>query len=701
MPRKQANVNRKKKPTRRNLQQASAGNAKPTVRSRPAVSRLPRPLSAPIPKAALAKARLASNARLQQSKPPKVKVSAPVLRQNHHKGGGYDDWNEYIQHAHEGVRAAKEWIAGRSKPIGVDEWGVPIWSKHGHGFAETWGRHQEKLTGLQSIEHAGKRHHVESKTELGHSAQKLMRSAPAAFSTQMPAMGYSTHVGTHGKDSITVKGSDYVAVITSALADQEAGSTIITLDINPRNLGLQRLQALSSLYEQFEIDIEFVYAPAVGSDTKGGFVCYFEMDPDDSLAPGLSERLKNAYGHAGVTTGNWWTPMVVRMPKKKGKFYVDAGNEPRMTTQARFQMLVEIDGNPTTDVGVLYCTYTCHLFRSKLDSTSVGNGSYWSGRYQNGTATAALPIALSGLNPADWTTSPGSTLTPPLVTVVSTTDNRLFIPVTIQGPFLLQIFWDATTATTVTSEVANLTAISSNEYWVVTAGSGTANFLFERAYQPTTPNKVVAGDQTNTYITLHLTTLTSPNYVYVRYIALDYTSRVNQFKRLENQAEKLKSQLDALVTNVRCLETEEQKIEEPSLADEDLPDIEDCHLSASKHRRPRHAIKSRQDETLDRKEGFESLDRSLSRKRHNNSPRSNDSLSQTERKLESKERRVSLGSYDGIEELSTAQELSLLPQREADRRKGASVQRDADPIVSTPGGGRGQNVVGGKVGSTK
>lgn len=233
-------------------------------------------------------------------------------------------------------------------------------------------------------------------------ARQVMMSAPNAISMAAPQMGFSTMAGTRfGRDGITIKGCDYLGILTADSAagtgsGQAAGSYLLNLDLNPSVLGIQRITYLAAMFEMFHFEyFNIYYAPGCGADTDGSMVFYTETDPDDQLSDDLGVRIKQAFGHAGAATSSYWTPAMFKVICKGGKFYVDAGEEERLTTQAHINCLVNIASTSSPKgTGVWFCEYELALYRSRTDGPSGVGGNFWGVYVQNTTATVQIyPLA--------------------------------------------------------------------------------------------------------------------------------------------------------------------------------------------------------------------------------------------------------------------------------------------------------------------
>jgi len=218
---------------------------------------------------------------------------------------------------------------------------------------------------------------------IASAARQVMMAAPAAMSMAAPHTGFSTMTGTRSsKDGITIVGCDYLHILTADTAAgqgtaQAAGSYLLNLDLNPSVLGINRIRQLATIFEMFEFEYFIIhYAPGCGSDAGGSMVLYTETDPDDVLPTDGQARLRTAFGHAGVATSSYWAPAKFHITCKKGKFYIDAGDEERLTTQGHINCLVNIPDPTGLSAGVFFAEYKLALSRSREDA-NVGSGGNW------------------------------------------------------------------------------------------------------------------------------------------------------------------------------------------------------------------------------------------------------------------------------------------------------------------------------------
>lgn len=218
---------------------------------------------------------------------------------------------------------------------------------------------------------------------IASAARQVMMAAPAAMSMAAPHTGFSTMTGTRSsKDGITIVGCDYLHILTADTAAgqgtaQAAGSYLLNLDLNPSVLGINRIRQLATIFEMFEFEYFIIhYAPGCGSDAGGSMVLYTETDPDDVLPSDGQARLRTAFGHAGVATSSYWAPAKFHITCKKGKFYIDAGDEERLTTQGHINCLVNIPDPTGLSAGVFFAEYKLALSRSREDA-NVGSGGNW------------------------------------------------------------------------------------------------------------------------------------------------------------------------------------------------------------------------------------------------------------------------------------------------------------------------------------
>lgn len=558
-----------------------------------------------------------------------------------------------------------------------------------------------------------------AKITTGHTAEAHMKIAGAAYGTYVPQMGYSTFVGTHGSDSEMIVGSAWIKSITNSDFAGAAGTIIATYDMNPLLLNVFRLQQYAGLYEEFVIEhAEFVYAPACSSSTGGGFVAYFEMDPDDTPTSDPAQRMRNAYDHTGAVTGNWWTPAAITMPKKRGRFYVDPGAEERLTIPAKFIMMTTGEGTGTADPGTLYLKYKVAFKRSKNDTNNAARGSWWQGQAPTTSSpTAAKPFGTAIILPEDWKTSVGSTAPAPLVEP-ATTNSRIYIPSAFQGAIGVIVNMGGTVLGPPQEGThENLTAIvgivDATQTAPDTAAADAKNSAGAFWFTIDSPNVAVGGSgKTNTWMELKLSKATTIDTEPVlTLVAINWQSPSTALKRANNRIMHLKAQLDTLSNELKFIETDDQKkavlegnAVEDGLDEKGVPSATKIEpvTEARSGAVTNSLLTGNLDEAYDRKKGFERLVDIGADRKLDVSPRSQVSLRQADRVVERKVRRVSIGSYDGFESIPNAEELSLLPERRTDGQQGTRVQRDVVTPGPTPvGRGGGGHDAGRRAASNK
>jgi hypothetical protein len=206
---------------------------------------------------------------------------------------------------------------------------------------------------------------------------------------------------TSGGDTMRVTGHARLgafSVSASNTTGQEIfiGTRNFALEINPRLLGITRLNAVSPLYERYKFNSFSVhFLPSGGSTDKGSIVCYHEMDPDDDLAGGAQVRVNNAYDHE---RGHGWNFSSVDKPPSWGivsskngsmKYYVDAGAEDRLVIQSTFHIIIDVAPGQNT-AGTWWISYDCTLFQPKSDADSFGGGGFWGVSGTNGCSNGKL-----------------------------------------------------------------------------------------------------------------------------------------------------------------------------------------------------------------------------------------------------------------------------------------------------------------------
>lgn len=178
--------------------------------------------------------------------------------------------------------------------------------------------------------------------------------------------------------NLHISGKDYLTkvVLTSGAA---VGTVQKVIPLNPKNFVSTKLSTYASMYERFrftKFNIHWVVAQATSA--SGAELGFYEMDPDDALPVSSDGLIRSGYAHFGHATA-LWKPTIWAMPPQTQKtqdYFVDPGDEPRLTTQAIFNLVIEetpsVNGSAT-----LFIEYECSLFQEKWDADTINPGGLY------------------------------------------------------------------------------------------------------------------------------------------------------------------------------------------------------------------------------------------------------------------------------------------------------------------------------------
>jgi hypothetical protein len=448
-------------------------------------------------------------------------------------------------------------------------------------------------------------------------------------------------------------------------------------------------------------------------------VGYFDMDPEDNIPVGLDQRLRQAFGHKGVGTSNYWGIASWTMPTKKGKFYVDDGEEERLVLMGRFNMLVMTQSNATADTGVFWIHYKCRLSRSKIDTATVNKATFYGAAAYSDGAGLIDNSHPFGLNPGvtsnlDVFPSAGLGISWRNETDLSSSVNRMYLPIGYSGAFVMYLYNKCTSDATVTNTWSfggsNVSFVTDPvmSYYIFNSGflvsdtgaapavKGTDMFNVLQTNTPCAIDPITGAP--NTYVDIGTNeTYTQDQLVYnmIYVVPIEISPVSLNTKRLWARASKLTNELIALKQQVRMLETDEQK---EKIADgvattaedvkrmekeRDALDREPLERKDHRHRSLGPAIKSAEDEADDRKRAIEHLVGIGLGNELNVLPRAQNLVRPADQVVDPRGGWISRLSDDGFVNIQRDQELSDFKERTSDRPQAVGVPRGADRTERT------------------
>jgi hypothetical protein len=170
------------------------------------------------------------------------------------------------------------------------------------------------------------------------------------------------------KDSIIVIGQERLGSIEVSNS-AAPGNQIISIDVNPMNIGA-RLPQFAVLYRKYMFSsIVFKYVPTATAFTTGAnqeLMMAVDYDPTSSdIDPGDLLPPDELYAWEGTVAGSAIYPfnMALKRMDPSSEFYVtDDGGDNRLVTQARLYVVNSTTSTADATLGNLYCTYAVELF---------------------------------------------------------------------------------------------------------------------------------------------------------------------------------------------------------------------------------------------------------------------------------------------------------------------------------------------------
>lgn len=234
--------------------------------------------------------------------------------------------------------------------------------------------------------------------------------APVSRSYNAPKTGFkfshSNVKSMGGEDAINIHGTDYLTTLDVTKIGLTAGTTIYSVVINPKTLGVNRLENFSQLFERYHMKVRIKYNQATTTAISGSMIGFFDMDVDDEAPPPTIEGVVQAFGHYKNKSTSFWRNCDWEMPARAStdELWIDSGEEERLVNQAIFYLMVEVPSDATMAPGTLSIDWECRLWNSKTDNLSSTGGPFGGWASDGSGSTAASPFSgvaeVSGSDPA-------------------------------------------------------------------------------------------------------------------------------------------------------------------------------------------------------------------------------------------------------------------------------------------------------------
>lgn len=201
---------------------------------------------------------------------------------------------------------------------------------------------------------------------------------------------------------VRLKGSDYVAPITTGAGIAAPGSVLLDVLVSPGEFDSTRVQQIAALFERYRVrSWTFWYIPAVPSTIAGQILAYPDYDVADSLG---TLPLNEAMAHMGSQLFNVYTETPIQFDRVDPytDLFTDAeGADPRLTYVGRLRYLTAVALQASTTFGTIYMEYDIDFYLPQL---------------QTGTLSVTAPdvflktVASSAVNVATGSNVPGLAL---------------------------------------------------------------------------------------------------------------------------------------------------------------------------------------------------------------------------------------------------------------------------------------------------
>lgn len=179
--------------------------------------------------------------------------------------------------------------------------------------------------------------------------------------------------------NLRVVGSDYLATVAvpTSTGSGDTGNVVYVIDISPLALANTRLSTDARTFEFYRFEkCDVRFTPTVGTQTGGSLVGFFDLNQKEALpTQGGENNLRIGLTHAGKSVFRVWEPAVIKLPPQTqvAKFFVDpnSGDDPRLTTQAKFYLLLETPIASGTVLGTLEIDYDVHFSVAQFSATPL------------------------------------------------------------------------------------------------------------------------------------------------------------------------------------------------------------------------------------------------------------------------------------------------------------------------------------------
>lgn len=202
-------------------------------------------------------------------------------------------------------------------------------------------------------------------------------------------------------DSVVVKGSDQIQTLNITTAN--SGLVLFSIDCNPRTMGAQRLQTMSTLYERYCVKkLNFSFRPSVSTFTAGQLLHFIEYDPLNELVTGDTEIVQPNLAAAKETNERFaiYTPSNLHYNVRNGQnlFTQESSSEDRLSSAGRYTMIANTDlsFSATTPVGTIDVEYEFLFYAPQ--SANVTDSGYQSSQ----TSVSDTTLDSMGLVAAEW-----------------------------------------------------------------------------------------------------------------------------------------------------------------------------------------------------------------------------------------------------------------------------------------------------------
>lgn len=208
------------------------------------------------------------------------------------------------------------------------------------------------------------------------SSQRPTLNAPAVQTVglgvvRQPHTAYR-RVITNKDGSRVVKGKDFLTQISVATTDK-SGDLLYQFTANPRAVAASVLKVEAGLYERFTGRWTIHAQPTASTGTSGSIMGYWEIDPNDSLPRTINDLRQVVFAHGGHVTTMWEESAWALTKQAPGRYYIDAGDDNRLSVQGLFNLLVDQVPSATVAFDV-WLSYDIKLMNPKYDELAINPG---------------------------------------------------------------------------------------------------------------------------------------------------------------------------------------------------------------------------------------------------------------------------------------------------------------------------------------